>query len=113
MGKHRAITGFGPLELRSTATGATAWIRFGPFLGNQLAYQGVWSHTSAGAGTAKVQGTLTTGSTKGVVTLVTRSSTATAMLKSTSALVFAFIRFNSTAMAAGKSVTHVVAAVQA
>ena len=111
MGKHRAITGFGPLELRSTATGTGSWIRFGPFIGNTFAYQGVWSHTSAGAGTAKVQGSLTTGSTKGAVTLVIRSSTATAMLKSTSALVFSYIRFVSTAMATGKSVTHVVSAV--
>lgn len=111
MSKHRAITGFGPLKQTSTATGTGSWIRFGPFVGNTLAYQGVWSHTSAGAGTAKVQGSMTTASTVGVVTLVTRASTATAMAKSTSALVFSYIRFVSTAMAAGKSVTHYVAAV--
>ena len=111
MSKHRVITGFGPLSVRTTATGTGSWIRFGPFVGNQLAYQGVWSHTSAASGTAKVQGTITTGSTRGVVTLVTRSATAAGMAKSTSALVFGFIRFVSTAMAAGKSVTHVVAAV--
>ena len=47
MSKHRANTGFGPLSQRSTATGTGSWIRFGPFIGNTLAYQGVWSHTSA------------------------------------------------------------------
>lgn len=115
MSKHRAITGFGPLTFLTTAQVAagagSAWIRFGPFVGNQLAYQNIFSGASTAGQTAKVQGTLTTASTAGVVTLVTRNSTQKTMAKSTSTLVFAFIRFASTALNAARTVTHIVAAV--
>jgi len=104
MSKSRTITGFGPSNMfMLSSTGVTytgPWLRFGPFVGNQLSGQMVWSTAGSSAGQSlKIQGTLTTGSTADIVDLVTFLSTAATdtQISASSTKRFASIRLLSTA----------------
>src|SRR5262245_37042032 len=108
MPKHRAIIGGGPLVVRTTGTGFSTWYRFGPFLGNTLSYQTVFSGVSSAGQKARVQGTMTTASTNGAVDLASRPSTSKTSVKSTIALNFAFVRFRSSVIGTGKTCDHML-----
>lgn len=110
MTKTRTNTGFGPSYVTLTGTTGTTvtsgWQHFGPFLGSNFTLQAVFSETSAGAGSVVAQGTLTTASTVGIVALATRlSSQSGTQVKSTEALIYGWVRFNSTLLASNETIT--------
>lgn len=111
MAKDRVITGFGPSSVTVSSTGNSSWIRFGPFVGNTFGMRPVFSHTSVGGGAVVTQGQMHAGassglSTAGAVSLIAvrQSSQSGTQIKSTSALIFNWVRFRSTEMPSGKSV---------
>jgi len=115
MARDRVNAGFGPSVIRLTATTAatetSTWVRWGPFKGANLVYQGVFSGTSNGQ-RIRMQGTLTTASTKGIVsfTLVNSSGTG-AQVYSGSTGTFAFVRLKSTGLTGSNVVDVYFAAV--
>ena len=109
MAKDRVITGFGPTSIYvSTAAtyGTTsAWLKFGPFTGNQLVAQCKYSGSSAGQ-SVKLYGVLSTNSTVSTQLVQIKSSVKT-QVASTTALKFGFIRASSTALkASGNATIH-------
>jgi len=90
----------------SVASVTGSWIPWGPYKANNLWYSALFTATSAGP-TVKVQGALTTGSTKAWLSFASIGSTATVKYKvaSTSAAVFSMIRVLSTHMARSTGAT--------
>ena len=110
MAKDRVITGFGPTSIvLSASLGTTsAWLRFGPFTGNQLVGQCKYSGSSNGQ-SVKLQAVLSTNSTVATQLMQIKSSVKT-QVASTSALKFCFVRASSTALkAAGTATIHFAA----
>lgn len=119
MAKDRANVNFGPALMTLTGTTATvevsAWQHLGPVKGSNTQARVTWSATSAGnqvkveaiwhGGRGDTLSTVTTAVT-GSVNLVTRTSTQTAAIASTNALLYNWFRLRSTGL-----VTSVVATV--
>jgi hypothetical protein len=109
MARDRVNIGFGPTvlpTLTGTSVGSTVaagtWVPWGPFKGTNFTAQVIFTST---VGKVKIQGTLTTASTKGVTSLTLISTTdADGRLVSTAAGSFAFIRALSTALSSGTAI---------
>lgn len=114
MPKHRAITGFGPMSITETSTGATtrtgAWRQFGPMTGKQISMMVTWSGTSAGQ-SVWLQAALSTLSTALRNMIQRKSSQKSAFAIGTSSGPVTHVRLKSTVIKANGSVTAQIIAV--
>lgn len=110
--KDRAITGFGPFILTLTGSTSTTdvagWVRCGPLLANRLNARATFSTNSTAAKRVTVEGVLYGGRSTGLSTataaitggtiLCSRTSTETAGIASTVALLVSHLRLRSTGL---------------
>jgi len=113
MAKDRTITGFGPTALSLTHTASTAtasintgWKKWGPYRANSLDSMMVFDAATSGV-FGKLEGALTTASTKSWVTLDTHDGADTpAASRSTSVAILGYVRLSSTAKGTSTAVAY-------
>ena len=113
MARDRVNTGLGPSDLTLTCptssaatTLASTWFRWGPFRSTTLAYVGVFTLPASSSGgpstsiaVARLQGRLSSASSKGQVSFTLMTSTKGMVYASTAAAgIFSFVRATSTYM---------------
>jgi hypothetical protein len=107
MGKDRVITGFGPSSLsvtNSTGVKETAWLKFGPFKGNQLSAAFTFGTATSGA-LVSIWGAMTTAATGSWKKIISQTGNLATVKTSTEADHYAYIKVRSTSRASSTAVT--------